>query len=394
MKCTHCGTPIEDGKVYCPKCGKAIQMVPDYNAFEEDLLREIFEEENANEKRNEELQREKEKEQDRIRKENEKRSKQKIMIVAGISLGIAIIITIIILIVAQQKSRNANSFDYQYQKGVEAVKSNEYDEAIQHLEKAISLDKKDIDSRLLLVQCYLESNDVDAALVLCQEIIRLDGKSIEAYRTMIDIYNEKNDIDAIVELASGINDEKVLELFSDYIVTAPVFSKKAGTYHEFLELRLTSSGGNDIYYTTDGSDPTSGGYKYSGSIDLDSLGTITIKAVCKNAKGLFSEIATMEYVIEIDAPERPTVKIINTAADGSIAENSKIEVEVPEGCTAYYSWDGTEPDPKSESANKYYNPISIPEGNNVLTVILYDEQTELTSDIYRGNFVYYSTEEE
>lgn len=393
MKCTHCGTPIEDGKVYCPKCGKAIQMVPDYNAFEEDLLREIFEEENANEKRNEEMLREKQKEQERIQKANEQKHRQKILIVAGISLGIALIIIIIILIVAAHKSRNAQSFDYQYQKAVEAVKAQEYDSAISYLEKAISIDKDDVDSRVLLVDCYMKELEYDSALVLCQEIIRIDSSNLEAYKTMIEIYNLKNDIDSIVDLASGITDNAVLSLFADYVVTAPEFSKDEGTYHEFLELKLSSAGNNDIYYTTDGSDPTLGGYKYVNSIDLDSLGTFTIKAVCKNDKGLFSEIVEKEFVIEIDAPERPEVKIINTASDGSIAENSKIEVTVPEGCTAYYSWDGNVPDPTSESANKYYNPISIPEGNNVLTVILYDEQTELTSDVYRGNFVYYAAEE-
>lgn len=35
MKCRNCGADIPDGKIYCEKCGKAIQMVPDYSPEED-----------------------------------------------------------------------------------------------------------------------------------------------------------------------------------------------------------------------------------------------------------------------------------------------------------------------------------------------------------------------
>ena len=35
MICQKCGTLVPDGKIYCEKCGSAIQMVPDYNPEED-----------------------------------------------------------------------------------------------------------------------------------------------------------------------------------------------------------------------------------------------------------------------------------------------------------------------------------------------------------------------
>ena len=35
MKCQKCGIDIPDGKVYCIRCGTAVQMVPDYDPEED-----------------------------------------------------------------------------------------------------------------------------------------------------------------------------------------------------------------------------------------------------------------------------------------------------------------------------------------------------------------------
>ena len=38
----------------------------------------------------------------------------------------------------------------------------------------------------------------------------------------------------------------------------------------------------------------------------------------------------------------------------------------------------------------YTQPIKVPEGNNILSVVIIDHTTKLSSDVYRGNFIYYS----
>ncbi|MEF2734095.1 MAG: zinc-ribbon domain-containing protein, partial [Blautia sp.] len=34
MKCRNCGAEYEEGNLFCPKCGKEIQWVPEYNTLE------------------------------------------------------------------------------------------------------------------------------------------------------------------------------------------------------------------------------------------------------------------------------------------------------------------------------------------------------------------------
>ena len=33
MKCSNCGEPVEEGRLFCLNCGQEIQWVPDYDSF-------------------------------------------------------------------------------------------------------------------------------------------------------------------------------------------------------------------------------------------------------------------------------------------------------------------------------------------------------------------------
>ena len=39
MKCIYCGEELGDNSVFCSKCGKAVQIVPDYNMYDDDYLK-------------------------------------------------------------------------------------------------------------------------------------------------------------------------------------------------------------------------------------------------------------------------------------------------------------------------------------------------------------------
>ena len=90
---------------------------------------------------------------------------------------------------------------------------------------------------------------------------------------------------------------------ADYVVTytppvdyvaPPVFSLPEGTCwpSQTLELTTTVEGGT-IYYTTDGSDPTTNGIKYSAAITIPE--TTTIKACVKDGKGNYSDVVSRTY---------------------------------------------------------------------------------------------------
>ena len=61
-----------------------------------------------------------------------------------------------------------------------------------------------------------------------------------------------------------------------------------------------------------------------------------------------------------------------------------ITIQVPMDCAAYYTWDGSDP---TEASLKYKEPLEMPQGNQVLSVILVNS-VGLKSCVYRVNYVY------
>lgn len=383
MKCIYCGEDLKDGSLFCSKCGKEVQMVPDYNLFDDDYLKQVLAEENAsagNENPN----------PNTVRKQpgNPKEQKKKQMkIIAGVIGIVCVLIFALLVLGAAIKSNHDNSYEYQIGLAEKAYKAGDTEEAIAYYQKALTLNKDSIEARLALADIYMEEEDYDSALVLYQEVIRMDKKNKDACKKLIAIYDEQENKDAIVALSEAV-DESLKDLFADYIIVAPNFSMEPGTYEEVQTLMLSSADGYSIFYTLDGSDPITRGVMYTTPIALDENNkTYQIQAVCMNKKGYYSDVVTKEYTIEIPAPDMPIV----TPDGGDFGVETTVTVTVPEGCSAYYTWDGSTPNAQS---NLYTQPITVPEGNNVLAVVIIDNATNLVSDVYKGNFVYYAPDYE
>ncbi len=84
-------------------------------------------------------------------------------------------------------------------------------------------------------------------------------------------------------------------------VSKPTFSRASGEFYSPFDLELkTGTTGADIYYTTDGTDPTTASAKYSAPISISHAGNVgdvvTVKAIAVLGDKV-SEIAKAEYVI-------------------------------------------------------------------------------------------------
>ncbi len=117
------------------------------------------------------------------------------------------------------------------------------------------------------------------------------------------------------------------------IVGTPTFAPAAGTYTENQSVALSSStNGATIYYTTDGTTPTTGSNVYSGAIAVtgtvgESIST-TIKAIAVKSGMQTSSVASATYVIEIAAPAPGTyaVTVNNGTGDGSYAAGATVTI--------------------------------------------------------------------
>lgn len=391
MKCIYCGKELAEGELFCPACGKAVQIVPDYNVYDDDYLKEVLAQENqkkpATTGTGKKTASVTSTAQPSGKGKDPKQKKKQMMIIGGVIAVIGVLILVLVLVGTGIQKKHANSFDYQVSLAEEAYKKGNTDDAITYYENALSLDKNNIEVRLILAGIYEEQKNYDAALVLYQEVIKIDSANRDACKGLIAIYEKQKNYDAIIELSDAV-DASLADLFTDYQVQTPKFSIEPGVYDGAQTLVLSSDAGDSVFYTTDGSDPMEKGLMYTNPIPLgENNHTYVIKAVCMNDKNLYSDVVTNQYQIKIPAPDIPIV----TPDGGDFGVETTVSVTVPDGCSAYYTWDGSTP---TSASSRYASPLTIPEGNNVLSVIIIDNTTHLSSEVYRGNFIYYAEDYE
>lgn len=376
MKCANCGAELKLGCVYCSVCGKEAQIVPDYNILEDDFLKSLLDNEQkekaeAQKQREEELRKKRELEQ-------EKKRKKKILLFSGI--GAMAVLAVILIVVLVVSSGNKKSYTYQYEKGIGYVEEHNYEKAIECFEKASTIEPENVNPFMELSKIYLKQKDYTSAEANLLQVITLEADHEEAYALLIELYNEQEEYDKIAELYKNVEDDSVKYLFEDYLVIEPEFSLNPGVYDDTMEIELSASEGCEIYYTTNGSSPIEKGKKYNEALIFEKEGEYTIRAVAKDERGFYSEIAEAEYELKFIAPDGVDV----SPSTGNFTELQLITINVPEGATVYYTWDGTNPTTESDV---YSEPLEVPEGNNVLSVLLVDKHG-LTTPVMRFNYVY------
>ena len=379
MKCVKCGATLKDNTIFCENCGQEVQIVPDYNVFEDEYLKALLEEDNLKNKKPAEVP---PVEEEEPKPEPQKKKNKKLVICV---ISIVVLLLLIAGITVGMILQKRNTADYQIAKAKEALSSKEYQVALEYYEKALEFEPDNKELLHAMADIYRQQGDFDSAYVSYMDLINKDSGDYKAYEALISILAENNKTEEIIALGKEVTDPSILPLFEEYMVVPPTFSVDEGTYEEYQIISLSAAKGCEIYYTTDGSDPVKKGKLYTSSIDLEELeeaDSYVISAVCKNQKGIYSDSVTKKYKIDLQAPDMPEV----SPDGGSFTTATTVTITIPEGCVAYYTWDGTEPSINSE---QYSAMIEVPEGDHILSVVLMDQKTELFSNVYRGPFSYY-----
>lgn len=141
---------------------------------------------------------------------------------------------------------------------------------------------------------------------------------------------------------------------SEGTTATPSFSPAAGTYSSEQAVTVSdSTSGATIYYTTNGSAPTTSSTKYTGPIKVGS--TETLKAIAVDASSANSSVATAAYTIKTSATSPQTVINFPNGFSGSPSTIEPIT-------TAFFSGDSIQltSQKTSEAANVYFkNPVNI-----------------------------------
>lgn len=431
MKCRYCGHMIPEGMLYCEACGKEVRIVPDYNPLDDMLTAQIkvaingeeseddyldygsgegyYNTGNASAHRNtartsvgrtgnvrtgrtgnvrtggtrrpptgripDDREREQRRRQAERRKAAKKKKRRKVL---------ALMFLFVILAVGIAFALYQNSYTGIVKKGNKAFQSQEYEQAAGYFEKAISKKPERPDAYTGLSNVYIKQNDLVKAEEVFQDAIDKQSKNADIYEACIQFYlntEQQMEIPGLLDDA----DDSVRESLAGYVIDTPEFSlDEEKTYDDVQQLSLTSKG-NTVYYTTDGSEPTTKSTKYEEPIQLDE-GETVIKAISVNKKGVPSLAEKKTYTIELPIEDAPAV----SPSTGQYEEAMKIEIKVPDGYEAYYTMNGKDP---TTASNKYTGPISMPKGETLFKAVLVNSRGRL-SGITTRNYVRDTLEEE
>lgn len=419
MKCRYCGQEIPDGILYCQFCGREVQMVPDYNPLDDILTAHVKDSingdlqfnrtrtengagrnntgRNASARRNTgrtapvrgntsrtgavkgrtssysntaRMREEKEmrRRQAERRRELKKKKRRKVLMILFLILA-AIVGGIVALYM--------NSYAGIVKSGNKAFLSKDYTKAEEKFRRAISKNDKKAEAYEGLSKVYIQKNDLDSAENLFLSVIEKQPENVNVYKACFEFYLDTDQAMEIPKLLSSAQNS-VQEKLSEYSVSKPEFSLDAeDIYEDVQQITLTSVDGT-VRYTTDGSEPDTKSQKFDSPIQI-SEGSNVIKAITVNKRGIPSQIAEKEYVVEFPIEDAPAV----SPSTGQYESSQSIEVKVPEGYDAYYTMDGSDP---TTASKKYTGPIDMPKGETLFKAVLVTKSGRV-SGITTRNYV-------
>jgi LysM repeat protein len=135
------------------------------------------------------------------------------------------------------------------------------------------------------------------------------------------------------------------------VLPAPAFTPGAGTFTSAQSVTISdATAGTTIYYTTNGTTPTTSSMEYSGPITVSA--TETLKAIAVEEGYTNSPVGSAVYTV---VPVLPTPTF--SPAGGTYTTSQSVTIsDSTSGTTIYYTTNGTTP---TTSSTKYENAITV-----------------------------------
>jgi hypothetical protein len=163
------------------------------------------------------------------------------------------------------------------------------------------------------------------------------------------------------------------------VAAAPTFSIAAGSYTTPQQVGLSDTvSGAAIYYTTDGSTPTTKSNVYNGA-PITVSKSVTINALAVASGYANSSVASATYSINLAPAPSPTFSLTLT----SLSIN-----EAAAGTTIYYTTNGSTP---TTTSAVYGGPITVTQGEVVQALAVGTDYLNSTVSSYVVNFPVAST---
>ena len=314
MKCPNCGQEITVGLLFCENCGYEVHMVPDYDPLDEvaigrDEHPDVRPWENS-------VEAKEEMSDDGIGTGPEdhapakkKRGGRAAVICAAVLVTAAAVV--FAAVTSYRTVSRSNSYIYQMSRGEALYDEGEYEEAASYLAKALALQGAEGEDGMelltMLAYTYAYIGEDEAAVDCVEEAVGI-AQDMDAdidviygiYKQYMDILNLTGQTQLINDIIENCGDQELTYLLYDYRISAPECSEEAGTYTFYLRLTLSAEFGR-IYYTLDGTSPTSESELYKESFTIMDEGETLLRAVAINSKGMVSPELEKVFILDFQS---------------------------------------------------------------------------------------------
>jgi len=185
-----------------------------------------------------------------------------------------------------------------------------------------------------------------------------------------------------VAVKEGMDDSDVVEAtytISYLHLSAPIIKPASGSYSVDTEVTITAATGVTIYYTIDGSVPTTESLVYINPISVAGSGTAeTIKAIAVEEQKKSSNIASATFAINYP---QLSVPVMNPSG-GSFSVDTDVTIMASPGATVYYTLDGSVPTIES---SVYSAPISVVGSGTTKTIKAITVEDEMLNSSVANN---------
>lgn len=285
MKCVNCGAEIPDGYMYCENCGEEIHIVPVFEPEVETQLDEVMHQlqDDVTERLDANVA--------------EKRKKKHHYLT-----WIIVLVIISILVGIYALNYLYQSPAYQINWGNRYAENGDYLKAIECYEKAMTNGaEEEVKLYQYMTTCYellgYEHQYEEYLLKIIAHPRATESDLLLSYSKLIDFYSNDKNYNTINNLLKACDNDKILSIYKDFMVSQPKFSHEPGYYREIIPLKISSEKGDTVHYTMDGSEPTTESQIYSTPIFLEE-GEYEIRAICVDHNGVVSDVVVGEYQID------------------------------------------------------------------------------------------------
>ncbi len=220
-----------------------------------------------------------------------------------ISFAIAIVVSILMILFVFR----GLFYNFYKSKGNAQLKEKQYAQAIDYYNSALQWGNKKQEIYLLLADTYAKSEDFENAGNIIDEAIdkKITTKQSgleELYTMRIKVYTSAGRLSDAANYINSLKDQYIRKKIEAKRPADLSYTPSQGSYDRTQKMTITVREGETVYYTTDGSYPTSFSNIYVDPITIAN-GVTRITAVSVNAEGLVSPVLTAEFNVTNDYEE-------------------------------------------------------------------------------------------